>query len=87
MNGRTATGRQRLAEAIEKAHAAVQDAHAALYAVELAVERAENDVLAAAHDPDVMLGMADAPASADKYQQMRTRSASYGRCSCRSRVG
>jgi hypothetical protein len=47
MEGRTTTGQQRLADAIEKAHEALQDAHAALYEVQLATERAENDALAA----------------------------------------
>jgi hypothetical protein len=47
MEGRTTTGKRRLADALERAHEAIQDAHSALYDVQLATERAENDALAA----------------------------------------
>lgn len=46
MPGRIETGQERLAAALDAAHEAVQEAHRALYDVQLATERAENDLLA-----------------------------------------
>lgn len=45
MNGQTDTGRERLRVAVDAAHEAVQEAHARLYDVELALERAEGDLI------------------------------------------
>jgi hypothetical protein len=73
MEGRTTTGLERLlARSLEDAHEKVQAAHSALYDVQLSLERAENDLLAATGNSRVVLGMEDAPHAADDYARMRT---------------